>query len=135
MKRLVGISICSLQEKYGDRRAIEIVSEIGADSADFSLEFDRNDYRNEECVYAKGDEAVREYYSGLKEYADSLGIIIGQTHGKLPGIKNIKDEDDALVENSRLDCISKDNVRLDLLQHGFVFHVEQKICNRVHTMA
>ena len=106
MKRLVGISIGSLQEKYGDRRALEIVSEIGADSADFSLEFDRNDYRNKDCVYSKGDDAVREYYLSLKEYADSLGIIIGQTHGKLPGFRNIKAEDDALVENSRLDCIA-----------------------------
>ena len=106
MKKLVGISICSLQEKYGDRRALEIVSETGADSADFSLEFNCNDYRNKDSVYAKGDEAVREYYSDLKAYADSLGIIIGQTHGKLPGFKNIKEEDDALVENSRLDCIA-----------------------------
>lgn len=106
MKKLVGISIFSLQEKYGDRRALEIVSEIGADSADFSLEFNINDYRNKDSVYSKGDEAVREYYSDLKAYADSLGIIIGQTHGKLPGFKNIKEEDDALVENSRLDCIA-----------------------------
>ena len=106
MKRLVGISIGSLQEKYGDKRALQIVSEIGADSADFSLEFDSNDYRNKDSVYAKGDGAVREYYSELKAYADSLGIIIGQTHGKLPGFRNIKEEDDALVENSRLDCIA-----------------------------
>ena len=76
MKRLVGISIGSLQEKYGDKRALEIVSEIGADSADFSLEFESNDYRNRDCVYSKGDDAVREYYSKLKEYADALGIII-----------------------------------------------------------
>ena len=50
MKRLVGISVCSLQEKYGDRRALEIASEIGADSVDFSLEFDWNDYRNKDCL-------------------------------------------------------------------------------------
>ncbi len=106
MKRLVGVSTGSLQIKYGDRRTLEILSEIGADSADFSLEFDTNDYRNTDCVYAKGDEAIREYYSELKEYAYSLGIIIGQTHGKLPGFRNIKTEDDALVENTRLDCIA-----------------------------
>ena len=106
MKKMVGISTFSLQEKYGDRRALEIVKEIGADSADFTLEFGVNDYRNKDSVYSKGDEAVREYYSGLKEYADKLGIIIGQTHGKLPGFRNIKAEDDALVENTRLDCIA-----------------------------
>lgn len=106
MERLIGISIGSLQEKYGDREALRIASEIGADSVDFTLEFESNDYRKENSVYARGDEAVKEYYTGLKEYADSLGIIVGQTHGKLPGFRNIKDEDDALVKNSRLDCIA-----------------------------
>lgn len=104
MERKVGISIVRLQNVYGDKRALEIAKEIGADAVDFSL--DSKDYRNTDCIYSKGDAAVIEYYKGLKAYADELGIIISQTHGKLPGFINNKEEDDALVENSRLDCLA-----------------------------
>ncbi len=106
MKRKIGISIGALQTVYGDKEALRISKEVGADSVDFTLEFDTNDYRNKDCVYCKGEEAVFEYYSELKEYADSIGLIIGQTHGKMPGFRNIKEEDDALIENTRLDCIA-----------------------------
>lgn len=104
MDRKVGLSIVRLQNVYGDRRALEIAKEIGADAVDFNL--DNKDYRNPDCIYSKGDEAVIEYYKGLKAYADELGLIISQTHGKLPGFINNKEEDDALVENSRLDCLA-----------------------------
>lgn len=107
MDRKVGISIGALQRIYGDEKALELTAKMGADSADFTLEFDdRNDYRNKDSVYALGEDAIIEYYGKLKEKADSLGIIIGQTHGKMPGFRNIKEEDDALVENTRLDLIA-----------------------------
>ena len=104
MERKVGISIFALQSAYGDKRALEIAKEIGADAVDFSLEF--TDYRNMDCVYSEGDAAVNAYYTDLKAYADEIGLIISQTHGKLPGFINDKEEDDALVENSRLDCLA-----------------------------
>lgn len=107
MERKVGISIGRLQRVYGDEKALEITASVGADSADLSLEYDDpNDYRVEGSLYSKGDDAVIEYYSKLKEKADSLGIVIGQTHGKLPGFRNIKAEDDALIENTRLDLLA-----------------------------
>ena len=43
MDRLVGISIGGLQRKYGDIRAIEIASEIGADTVDFAIDDTLND--------------------------------------------------------------------------------------------
>lgn len=104
MEKKVGISIVRLQRTYGDKRALEIAKEVGADAVDFNL--DNKDYRNPDCVYSKGDDAVIEYYKELKAYADELGLIISQTHGKLPGFINEKEEDDALVENSRLDCLA-----------------------------
>lgn len=104
MKRKVGISIVRLQKVYGDKQALKIAKEIGADAVDFSLE--SQDYRDEACIYSKGDAAVLEYYKELKAYADELGLMISQTHGKLPGFINNKEEDDALVENSRLDCLA-----------------------------
>lgn len=106
MKKLVGLSIGALQRKYGDIRAIEIASEIGADAVDFSLEGENNDYRNRDSLYSKGKEAIIEYYSTVKEKADSLGIIINQTHGKLDGFTNDKLKNEALVKNTELDCLA-----------------------------
>lgn len=106
MDRLVGISIGALQKKYGDIRAIEIASEIGADAVDFSIDDNDADYRNEDSIYSKGKDAIIEYYTKVKERADSIGIKINQTHGKMPGFRNIQSEDEALVKNTELDCLA-----------------------------
>lgn len=105
VERKVGISTKYLQEKYGDKKALEIAAKIGADAVDFSLDI-KNDYRNKDSIYSEDEEAVISYYKDLKEYADNVGLIISQTHGRHSGFKNIKEEDDALVENSRLDCLA-----------------------------
>ncbi len=104
MDRLVGISIGGLQRRYGDIRAIEIAKEIGADAVDFAIDGNEADYRNTDSVYSKGKDAILEYYSKVKERADSVGIRINQTHGKMTGFKNIPEEDEALVKNTGLDC-------------------------------
>ena len=105
MNRLVGIAIGRLQKKYGDFKALEIASKIGADAVDFSLLIN-TDYRSSDSVYSKGKDAIAEYYSKLKEKADSLGIVINQTHGRITGFKNIKSQDEALVKNTELDCFA-----------------------------
>ena len=105
MKRKVGISTFDLQKLYGDRRAIEIAHEIGVDAIDFNL-CDAYDYRLLDNVYAKGEEEIKKYFSSLRAYADSLGIEIFQTHGRGTGFRNLSEEDDALIENARLDCIA-----------------------------
>ncbi|MBQ6826194.1 MAG: sugar phosphate isomerase/epimerase [Clostridia bacterium] len=106
MKKRIGISIWQFQHKFGDKEALRIAKQIGADSVDFSLEGSECDYRNPDSLYAKGEEAIRAYYSELREYAEEIGLVIGQTHGKLPGFRNIPAEDEALIENTRLDCIA-----------------------------
>ena len=105
MKRLVGLSTSSLQKLYGDRRALEIAHEAGADCVDFSVHTN-NDYRTEGCVYALGEEGVRRYYEELAEYAKSLGLTIAQTHGRLRGFRLDETENRAVLENARLDCIA-----------------------------
>jgi len=105
MKRKVGISLFNLQTMYGDRRALEIAHEIGADAVDFNL-CDAYDYRRAGNLYAKSEDEIRAYFSDLRRYAASMGLEIYQTHGRGTGFKNIPDEDNALVENARLDCIA-----------------------------
>ncbi len=106
MIRKVGISTSQFQTMYGDFKALEIARSIGADAVDFSLCKKANDYRADGSLYSEGDDAVSEYYRRVKLHADMLGIEICQTHGKMSGFKNIKEEDDALVENIRLDCLA-----------------------------
>lgn len=103
----VSISIEAIQFRYGNREALRIAKEvIKADAVDFGLEDFQGlyDYRNPESVYALPEEEFVKYFSELKAYADELGLEICQTHGRGPGFKGDKDEDDALIENARLDC-------------------------------
>ena len=104
MKRKVSICIGLFQKQYGDKRALEIAKEIGADAVDFDL-IDQSK-ANSESVYSLGADKVREYYSSIKEYAKEIGIEIAQTHGRIKGFKNIKAEDDLLIEDGELDCIA-----------------------------
>ena len=108
-EKKVGISIGALQRLYGDKRALEIAAQIGADSVDFATHyFDKRiwDFREPSSIYAQGDDAVIQYCADLRKYAESLGIVIGQTHGRGEGFLNDKEADDALVENARLDLLA-----------------------------
>lgn len=102
-KRLVGISIGALQRRYGDARALEIAKEIGADAVDFNLDY--LDHRNPEHTYHLPEDELVAYYAGLKKKADGLGLIISQTHGRITGFRDIKEEDGALIENARIDLL------------------------------
>ena len=108
-EKKIGISIGQLQRIYGDKGALEIAARIGADSVDFATHyFDKRiwDFREPTSIYAQGDEAVIQYCTELRKYAESLGIIIGQTHGRGEGFLNNKELDDAQVENARLDLLA-----------------------------
>ena len=104
MKRKVSICIERFQQLYGDRRALEIAKEIGADAVDFNLLC--NSYKKEGNIYSKSDDEIVAYFSGLREFADSLGVEIGQTHGRIEGFTGVADHDDALLRNARLDCLA-----------------------------
>lgn len=74
----IGISTGALQQKYGDERALEICAEAGFDSVDIDLSMRRFD------KYADAsDGEITEYFSLLKEKADSLGLAVSQTHGRV----------------------------------------------------
>ncbi|MBO5869307.1 MAG: sugar phosphate isomerase/epimerase [Clostridia bacterium] len=105
-KKIVSLSLFPFQHQYNDFRAIEIAKEIGVKAVDFSTDLARFDCRNPNSVYSKGDEAVTEYFSKIKHFADKDGVTICMTHGRGAGFKNIKEEDEALIENARLDCLA-----------------------------
>lgn len=110
MKRITSISISQIQNLYGDKKALEISKAIGAEAVDFDLT--GFDCRKPESVYGKSDEEIYSYFSGLKEYADSIGLEIGQTHGRLSGfgmfwgVKNTPEADKMYFENIRRDCLA-----------------------------
>lgn len=104
MKRKISLSIFNLQSMFGDRRALEIAKEIGADAVDFNL--GGFHCAKEGNLYTKGEDTIRAYCAELRQYADSLGIKIGQTHGRLEGLRDHPEKDAEVVENCRLDCIA-----------------------------
>ena len=105
-KKTVSLSLFTIQRLFGDMKAIEIAKEIGAKAVDFCTDMKWCSVANPESVYAQGDEAVIEYYSKIRKFADENGIKICMTHGRTPGVKNIPEEDEILIENARLDCLA-----------------------------
>ena len=100
------ISICTglFQTKYGDEESLRIAKKIGADAVDFTLcDYDLTDTG---CIYSKSDAEITEYFTHLRNVAEELGIRICQTHGRLQGFKDIKEEDENLIKNARIDCLA-----------------------------
>ena len=106
MKKTVSLSLYPLQDQLGDLGAIEFAAKIGLKAVDFCTDYKRFDYRNPASVYSKGDRGVTEYFSEIKRLADKVGVTVCMTHGRGAGFKNVPEEDAALVENARLDCLA-----------------------------
>ena len=104
MKRKIGISLYNLQRLYGDKRAIEIAKEIGADAVDFMT--DAQSVSKPDSVYAKSDEKIINYYTELGNFARELGIEISQTHGRLRICKNDPELDKICLEDARRDLLA-----------------------------
>ena len=104
---LISISIAGLQGFCGNKEAIRLAREAGAEAIDLCL-MDRTLYNlsNPKSIYSKSDEEIYEYFEDLGKYARSIGLVVGQTHGKSAGFKNIPDEDDILVENIKRDILA-----------------------------
>lgn len=104
MSNKISMCLYDFQSHLGDRAAIEIAKKIGADGIDYSLYV--HDVRKEGDLYTLGRDAVIEYYTELKQYADLLGIEFSQTHGRLYGFGMSPEEDEAFVRNSELDMLA-----------------------------
>ena len=88
-KRKVGFSIGGLQRKYGDEEAIRFAKSIGADAVDFDTCHPYYDYRKENSIYYKSEDEIISYFTNIKNIADSIGLEISQTHGRIEGFTMI----------------------------------------------
>ena len=100
----ISMCLCHFQMKAGDRYALEVAKRIGVDGIDFSLFM--HDVRKEGDLYTLGEEAVAEYFTGIRRYADELGLEIPQTHGRLYGFGITPEDDAAFIRNSELDLLA-----------------------------
>ena len=105
-KRTPALCIGAFQRIYGDAEAIKEVADIGITAVDFSTCSKKFDYRSPDSIYAKGDDAVTEYFSGIKEIADKNGVTVCQTHGRMSGFRGDAERDEALIRNARLDILA-----------------------------
>ena len=102
--RKVSICISNFQGQFGDRRALEVAREIGADAVDFGL--GGFHCGKEGNLYTRGEAEIRAYFDGLRRHAAEIGIEIAQTHGRLEGLRDDPVKDAELIENCRLDAIA-----------------------------
>ena len=107
VKRKVSFSAGRLLKFYDEFGILDVAKSIGADAVDMDLcDKKRYDYRRPDSIYSKSPEEFTAFFEALGNHAKELGIDICQTHGRISGFRNIPEEDDALIENLKLDCLA-----------------------------
>lgn len=106
MEKRIGISTCAMQWNFGNKAALEMAARTGAQSVDFDLNVQGVNYLTEGSVYAQGEDAIREYFTEIKNYATSLGLEIYQTHSKCDGFGTNDARNAELDELHRLDLLA-----------------------------
>lgn len=91
-------------EINSDKHLLDTVKLIGADALDYSVMV--NTVTDEGGLYSMGADAVREYFTELRKYADSIGVGINQTHGRLFGYAVSPEDTEVFIKNAELDCIA-----------------------------
>lgn len=103
----ISFSIEKIQRQYGNKEALRIAKQLGADAVDYALAGSGYyDYENPQSVYSKSDEEIIAHCEEIKRYAKEIGIEICQTHGRYEGFRNQEKEDELLVENMRRDLLA-----------------------------
>ena len=113
----ISMSLSDIQhlDLTDERIAIDAAKRIGADGIDFALYV--HNIRKENDLYTRGEDAVWEYFTNLKKYADSIGIEIPQTHGRLYGYGISPEETDIFIRNAVLDGIATGALGAKILCH------------------
>lgn len=107
MKRKVSFSTSRFTKTHSELEILEIAKSVGTDAIDLDLcDQKKYNYRNPASIYSKSREEFAAYFEAVKHHADELGVEICQTHGRITGYKNVPEEDAALLENLKLDCLA-----------------------------
>jgi len=100
----ISFSTSSLQVTYGDKEALRMAKEAGADAVDFFT--NHLSVAREGSIYTKSDEEIIAYFTEIREYAQGLGLEIPQSHGRLRIYMNDPEQDDICIENARRDLLA-----------------------------
>ena len=110
MKRKVSFATGALQNRYGHKEAIKIAADIGTDAIDFDLSMNCFSTGRKDSIYTKSDDEIITYFTELGNYAKSLGIEIGQTHGRITGAyppgPDSEKYNEMLFKDARIDCMA-----------------------------
>lgn len=101
MSKKISITTGPLQYIYGDREALRICAEAGFDGVDFSVEKYPQGVLPD-IMEMSHDEFVT-YFKELKEYADSLGLEIPQTHSLVDAYTPNRERNEKLRERALRD--------------------------------
>jgi len=102
----VGLSLMSLQSFLGIEEAIKFAGKIGADAVALDLCTNEWSCKNPNSIYSKSEDEFVEYFSKIRKVADDAGVEFSYIHGRLSGFKNIPEEDELLLKNTKLDCLA-----------------------------
>lgn len=78
MKKLIGVSVGKLCRRLGYERAFETVKACGFDAVDIGLEI----YNLGDEIYGGSEDAFETHFDNMRKKAESLGLVISQTHGR-----------------------------------------------------
>ena len=106
MKKRIGISTFEFQAKYGDKGALKIARELGVDAVDFCTSGKKFDITNPDSIYSRSDKEIVDYFTDIRNYADSLGVEIVQTHGRLRLLLPDEKRSEECLEMARKDLLA-----------------------------
>jgi hypothetical protein len=88
----LSVSTWCLEKRFGYEKAFEMIKNAGFDAIDYNLD---DWIGTEEGLvaspnYQMSEDELWAYYTKMYEYAQSIGLEIGQTHGRIRGLKDFK---------------------------------------------
>lgn len=101
MPKKISITTGPLQKIFGDKEALRICAEAGLDGVDFSVEKHPQGVLPD--VMAMSHDEFVSYFTELKQYADSLGLEIPQTHSLVGAYMPDREENELLRKRALRD--------------------------------
>lgn len=95
---------------YGDLTALDLAKEIGVGVVDFNTEYyavpKSRDEKLTHDLYQKSEDEVASHFETVKKHADSIGVRIGQTHGRIKGYKYDEEHNAAELAALKYDALA-----------------------------